>query len=418
MNFPTLIATTISPAADPSARCSRFLWQILPFVIAIPIATAGCANFNSSLNYASDEAQIAPAAPVLVEIGLGLPEETLPEVEVELNERAKPWYELARESRVARQAGDYEEAREALSKASVQLASRPADNAQRRTVHSATARLAMSLATSEQIEKANEVAEEVLAEAEADPLVGGPATVELAYYLAQKRTLEAKESGIPDSQLSLLRIALLVSEHEAASNERLMLAYEISQVASREGDHDLARRAIDRAVLDTKTLDPLGLSQLATLKITKMRIALAQGDLATAEATGAAANRLLDEFDAPAGIRAIGEATIAHVIAERGDTERARAIALSARSRLGGDPPVGNHGTLIVLGELARLERAAGDLDAARRLYAEALDLPGVDSDLDIDLVGELTQELAVLREEEKADVISAAPDATIQPTP
>ena len=418
MNFPTLIATTISPAADPSARCSRFLWQILPFVIAIPIATAGCANFNSSLNYASDEAQIAPAAPVLVEIGLGLPEETLPEVEVELNERAKPWYELARESRVARQAGDYEEAREALSKASVQLASRPADNAQRRTVHSATARLAMFLATSEQIEKANEVAEDVLAEAEADPLVGGPATVELAYYLAQKRTLEAEESGIPDSQLSLLRIALLVSEHEAASNERIMLAYETSQVASREGDHDLARRAIDRAVLDIKTLDPLGLTQLATLKIAKMRIALAQGDLATAEATGAAANRLLDELDATAEVRAIGEATIAHVIAERGDTERARAIALSARSRLSGDPPAGNHGTRTVLGELARLERAAGDLDAARRLYAEALDLPGVDSDLDIDLVGELTQELAVLREEEKANVISAAPDATIQPTP
>ena len=418
MNGPTLIATTIPPAVAPYARCGRFLRQILPFVIALPIATAGCVNFNSSLNYTSDEAQTAPAAPVLVEIGLGVPEETLPEVDVELTERGKPWYELALEARVARQAGDYEAAREALSKASAQLASRPADNVQRRTVHSATARLAMLLATSEQSEKANEIAEDVLAEAEADPLVGGPATVELAYYLAQKRTLAAKESGLPESQLSLLRIALLVSEHEAASNERLTLAYETSQVASREGDYDLARRAIDRAVLDAKTLDPLGLSQLATLKIAKMRIALAQGDLATAEATGAAANRLLDEFDAPAEDRAICEATIARVIAERGDTERARAIALSARSRLGGDPPAGNHGTRIVLGELARLERAAGDFDAAGRLYAEALDLPDVDLDLDTDLVEELTQELAALNEGERADVIPADSGATIEPNP
>ena len=231
MNGPTLIATTTPPAVAPYARCHRFLWQILPFVIALPLATAGCASLNSSLNYTSDEAQMSPAAPVLVEIGLGFTEETLPEVDIELTERGKPWYELARESREARQAGDYEAAREALSKASAQLASRPADNAQRRTVHSATARLAMLLATSEQIEKANEVAEDVLAEAEADPLVGGPATVELAYYLAQKRTLAAKESGLPESQLSLLRIALLVSEHEAASNERLTTSRGVRSIA-------------------------------------------------------------------------------------------------------------------------------------------------------------------------------------------
>ena len=127
---------------------------------------------------------------------------------------------------------------------------------------------------------------------------------------------------------------------------------------------------------------------------------------------------LLDEFDAPAEDRAIGEATIARVIAERGDTERARAIALSARSRLGGDPPAGNHGTRIVLGELARLERAAGDFDAAGRLYAEALDLPDVDLDLDTDLVEELTQELAALNEGERADVIPADSGATIEPNP
>ena len=417
MNGPTLIETT-TPTAVPYPRCGRFLSQILPFVLALPIATAGCANLNSSLNYSSDEAQTAPAEPALVETGLGVPEETLPEVYEELDERGKPWYELVRESRVARQAGDYEAAREALSKAAAQLASRPADNAQRRTVHSATARLAMLLATSGQSEKANEIAEDVLAEAEANPLVGGPATADLAYYLAQKRTLAAKESGIPESQLSLFRIALLVSEREAASNERLMLAYAVSKVASRERDYDLARRAIDRAVLDSKILEPLELSQLATLKIAKMRIALTQGDLATAEATGAAANRLLDEIDAPAEYRAIGEATIARIIAERGDTERARAIAISARSRLGDEPPPGNHGSRIVLGELARLERAAGDLDAARRIYAEALDLPAVDLDIDTDLVGELTQELAALSEGERADVIPADPEVTTEPAP
>jgi hypothetical protein len=67
---------------------------------------------------------------------------------------------------------------------------------------------------------------------------------------------------------------------------------------------------------------------------------------------------------------------------------------------------------------LARLERAAGDFDAAGRLYAEALDLPDVNLDLDTDLVEELTQELAALNEGERADVIPADSGATIEPTP
>ena len=69
-------------------------------------------------------------------------------------------------------------------------------------------------------------------------------------------------------------------------------SHSISQISTAEGDHDLARRAIDRAVLDAQTVDPANKDQLASLKIFKARIALAQGDLLTAEASAASANRI------------------------------------------------------------------------------------------------------------------------------
>ena len=426
MNGPTLTATPTIPSSKISCRTTRISRRTLPLLLALPLALpltiAGCAN----LSYEDDSRTAVVAAPVLLEVGFGVPEESTPPAasnpsgndddlalgDASNGERAKAWYELTREARVARKAGDFETAREALAQAAAQLDSRPPDNAQRRAVHGSQARLALLLIGAGQTEEAEELAEEVFAEAESDPLIGGPATVELATYFARSRANAAAEAGLPESQLPLLRVALLVAEREPASRSRLALAYDISQIATREGDHDLARRGIDRAVLDSKTLDPLDRSQLASLKIFKTRIALAQGDLATAEATGAAANRLFEEIDAPTENRAIGEATIARIIAERGDAERARAIAMSARARLGGDPPPTDYGTRIVLGELARLERAAGDLDAARDLYTEALDLPGADMKQDIDLVAELTQELAALNEGEARVTTSAEPAA------
>jgi len=150
-------------------------------------------------------------------------------------------------------------------------------------------------------------------------------------------------------------------------------------------------------VLDAQTVAPSGLDQLASLKIFKARIALAQGDLVTAEASATSANRIFDEMGAPSVNRAVSEATLARVLAERGDIERARVIGFGAEARLDGDPPITGHPARVVLAELARLERAAGNVEAARAHFEAALEIPGIDFVTDQELVAALTAELAGL---------------------
>lgn len=339
-------------------------------------------------------------APVLLGLGFGNPEEDWPE----LNETdgtnedgGRSWYALTRTARIDQQQGKFEAAATHLEQAAMQLEARPPGNAQRRAVHAMRARLARDLLSVGQKEEADALAEVIFSEAESMPAIGGSATVDLALALASRRKAAAEEAGLPESQLPLLRIALLAAESNTPSLARMNMAYDVSVRALREGDAQLARRAIDRAVLDARVTAPSNLHQLASLKILKTRIAIAQGDLITAEASATSANRLFEEIDAQPANRAIAEATLARALSERGDIERARAIALGAQARLGGDPPIPPHAARAVLAEIGRLERAAGDSTAALDLFEQALDIPGEDFELDILLVEQLTAEKTAL---------------------
>lgn len=385
--------------------------------LALLVASLAC----SSLNYpdtpdapgapgapgAPDGSQAAPSAPVLLGLDFGIPESDIDASEEEI---AQEWDDLTRRARADRQQGQFDAARDGLEKASIQLSMRAPSNAQRRTVFGMRARLAMDFAALGQDQTAEDLADQLFEEVEQEPQLGGPAIVELAYLFSQRRAATALEAGLPESQLPLFRIALISSESAAASQDRLSLAFEISNVASAEGDHGLARRAIDRAVLDAQTIAPSDKSQIASLKILKARIAIAQGDLATAVATATSANRIFAAIDAPSPQRAIAEATVARALAEAGEIERARAIAMGAQARIGGDPPLAEHSARLVLAELARLELAAGDPVAARSQFQAALDIPGIDSADDVELVARLTEELAALRPTPPAGTPVGAP--------
>lgn len=367
--------------------------------LALLVGSTACSTLNyptesSESKAAANHSEQAPSAPILLGLGFGVPEDDLTAT---LEEPALDWSELTRQARANRQRGRYEVAREKLEQAATQLSARPGSNAQRRAVFGMRARLAIDFIALKQDENADLLADQLFEEVEQEPELGGPAVAELAYLMATRRGAAAKETGLPVSQLPLLRIALLASEPASASIARLSLAYEVSDVATREGDHDLARRAIDRAVLDAQVVAPSDQDQLASLKIFKARIALAQGDLVTAEASATSANRIFDEMGAPSANRAVAEATLARVLAEKGDIERARVIGVGAAARLEGDPPITGHPARIVLAELGRLERAAGDSAAARVQFEAALDLPGIDFSVDRELVSKLTMELAAL---------------------
>lgn len=367
--------------------------------LALLVASTACSVLNyptesSGSKAAAEHSEQAPSAPILLGLGFGVPEDDLAATS---EESALDWSDLTRQARANRQRGRFEAAREKLEQAATQLSARPASNAQRRAVFGMRARLAIDFVALKQDENADLLADQLFEEVEQEPELGGPAVAELAYLMATRRGAAAKETGLPVSQLPLLRIALLASEPASASMARLSLAYEVSEVATREGDHDLARRAIDRAVLDAQVVAPSDQDQLASLKIFKARIALAQGDLVTAEASATSANRIFDEMGAPSANRAVAEATLARVLAEKGDIERARVIGVGAAARLEGDPPITGHLARIVLAELGRLERAAGDSAAARVQFQAALDLPGIDFIADRELVSKLTIELAAL---------------------
>jgi len=342
----------------------------------------------------------APEAPVLLGLGFGIPEEDRPgldELAGESEGEGASWYDLTRQAREDRQLGNFEDAQEHLAQAALQLEAEPPSSSRRRAVHGMRARLAADLLSIGRDDDAEALAELLFEEAEDFPEMTGPATVELAAGYAQRRKAAAEEEGLTESQLPLLRIALLASEGERPTQNRLNMAYEVSTQAMNDGDYALARRAIDRAVLDARVVAPADLLQLGSLKIYKTRIALAQGDLITAEASAVAANRVFEEADAAPANRAIAEATLARALARAGDLERARAIAVGAQARLGGDPPLAPHAARTVLAESGRLERIAGDIDAARTFFQDALDIPGVDFDADILLVEQLTEELAAI---------------------
>ena len=373
-------------------------WRLL-LLLGLVSAQAGCAalNYPSPPDAESETTATAPDAPVLLEVGFGAEAVDIASLEEAEADAARTWYELAREARLARQTGEFDEARERLAQAALQLAGRPPKNAQRHAVHGMRARLALDFVALQREDDAEALADLLFEEAKREPEIGGAATVELVQFFASRRAAAASEAGLSESQLPLLRIALDSAEHDAASLQRLSLAYEVSQLAAREGDDDLARRAIELALADAQTVQPTDKGQIASIQVFRARAARNQGDLATAERAATIANRVFDDVDAPAASRAVGEATLAAILAERGDEERARAIIQGARARMTQDPPLADHAARTVLAESGRLERALGEIDAARRYFQQALDVPGTEFQPDEDLVEALTKELAAL---------------------
>lgn len=371
-------------------------------LLSVLLATqVGC----SSLSYPSTRAPAdasdppaagAPAAPVLLGLGFGVPEEDQG-MPAEAEAAPLGWAELTRNARLAGQEGDFDRAREDLRAAADQLSDLDAATAQRRTVAGMRARLALDFVALGQEDKANALADELFAEVTEAPELGGPAIVELAYFFANRREIASEEAGEPESQLPLFRIALLASEKTNASQSRLNLAFEISEAATRDGDHDLARRAIDLAVQDAQKIAPSDRDQMASLKIFKTRIALRQGDFLTAVASATAANRIFEEIDAPSANRAVAEATLARALAGTGELDRARAIADGAKARVEDGKRVPGYPKRIVYAEIGRGERAAGNLASAREYFDLALAIPPVDFEADALLRETLRRERAEL---------------------
>ncbi|MEM9177494.1 MAG: hypothetical protein AAGC67_19940, partial [Myxococcota bacterium] len=181
-------------------------WRMLP-LLGLVSTWIGCAALNYP-DEAETPAEGGPAAPVLLEIGSETDTVDLAALEARPEESEQSWYALTRAARLARQTGDFDVAEERLAQAALQLAGRPAANAQRRAVHGMRARLALDFVALRQEEKAEALAETLFEEAEAEPEIGGPATVELVQYYAGARAAQAREAGLTESQLPLMRIAL------------------------------------------------------------------------------------------------------------------------------------------------------------------------------------------------------------------
>ena len=153
----------------------------------------------------------APEAPVLLGLGFGIPEEDRPDLEELANDDAsgRSWYELTRQAREDRQLGNFEAAVEHLEQAALQLSDRAPSNTRRRAVHGMRARLAADLLALDRTEDAEALANTLFEEAESYPETTGAATVELALAYSELRGAAAAEAGLEESQLPLLRIALL-----------------------------------------------------------------------------------------------------------------------------------------------------------------------------------------------------------------
>jgi hypothetical protein len=262
------------------------------------------------------------------------------------------------------------------------------------------ARLAESLALRGELERADALADQLFAEAEAEPTMGGTALVSLAISVAARRTAAAEaeeQSTEPASQLSILRIALLTAQSGAANRARLQLAASVAQQAYWEGALDLARNAIDQAIADARILASTQLQQAASLRIQRARIASAQNDYPLAADDATRANQILEEISASQDIRGIGEATLAEILAKQGEGEEATLVVQRAQARLDAEEPVGGHAQRVILGALARVATANGNDERARKYYAEALEVPEETFPQDDFLLRLLTAEAAAL---------------------
>jgi tetratricopeptide (TPR) repeat protein len=347
----------------------------------------------SSLSYAEDPKPLQEAEPLqepnALQDPIARPEPMETSFAAPVVEPALSWSDLTRLAREHGRRGELDEARERLDQAAFQVRPLPPTDARRRAVFGARARLAIELADAGEIESADELADELLAESEAEPELGGAALVSLALSVAERRELE--------SQLAILSIALTTAQTGAISRDRMNLSFQIAEIAYRHKDFVLARRAIDQAVSDAQHIGPSKRDLIASLELFRARIALAQADLEAAETSAISANQVFEEISADPSMRGIAEATLAEILAEKGSTERALMIARGAHARIGGQEPIQNHAQRVILASLARVELSAGESVSAREHFEQALAIPAVDFAADRDLVEQLTLELQAL---------------------
>jgi hypothetical protein len=307
---------------------------------------------------------------------------------------AKTWSDLTRAARELRQRGELDAAREKLEQAAIQVAPLPPTHVERQTVFGMRARLAEEYARAGELEAADALADQLFAEAEAEPALGGAAIAALAVSVADRRERASEDDDQPTSQLPLYRLALEAVQTGPSSRSRLDLAEKIALRSYAEGDTALARRAIDQAITDARHVIPSRRERIARLDLLRARIARDQGDLEAAERSATAANAILDDLDADPSTRAIAESLLVEILVAAGDVERAEPIARGARARMDLDQPLNEYAQRSVLAAMARLERRRGDRTAARRHLEQALAVPGIDLEADRALVRALTREL------------------------
>lgn len=329
-------------------------------------------------------------------------------------EQARSWSDLTRLAREHQRRGEYDEAAQRLEQAALQVEGLPPSHTRRRTVFGLRARFAEQLARRGEIERADLLAEQLFAEARAEPEIGGPALVSLAVSVSNRRerALEDRanggsvESGPPEAsdtamedpqaqgaRLELLRIALRAAQAGRVDRQRLQIASKVAQDAFRNDLPDVARGAVDQALADLLVLAPNDHLRIATHRILRARIAMAQGDFDTATTDGTRANQLLEEADATSEDRGYAEAILAEALSLAGEADKAIAIAQGARARTEGAEDFDGHAERTILAALARVESRRGHRDRARRYYDEALALPRVDAEYDRELVEELIAE-------------------------
>jgi tetratricopeptide (TPR) repeat protein len=313
------------------------------------------------------------------------------------------WSDLTRMAREHQRRREYERAQQRLDQASVLVSGLPPTHASRRAVFGIRARFAEQLGKLGEIERADALADQLLAEAEAEPDLAGASFVSMALSLAERRgrvATEMAESGAETeapSQLPLLEVALLAAQSGPASRQRFNLAAKVAEDAYNEDRVDIARIAIDQALADIAILAPNNRSLSMTLLLQRSRIEKTSGDFESAIADATRANQIMEELDAGSSSRGYAEATLAEALAKGGDTDRAIAIARGARARLDGEDSIDAPTQRAILCALARVEFAMGDLDASRRSYDEALAIPAEDSDRDRHLIGEMLSERSAL---------------------
>jgi tetratricopeptide (TPR) repeat protein len=316
-------------------------------------------------------------------------EEEEEDVTIQAFEPALSWSDLTRLAREHRRLGEFDQARERLDQAAVQVQPLSPTHVRRRTVFGMRARLAIDLAAAGETGSADDLADQLFAEAEAEPELGGAGLVSLAVSVADRRP-EA-------SRLSYLRIAFTAAQTGTASRDRMELAFRVAGEAYRGKDLTLARRAIDLALSDTQHIGPTKLNRIALIELYKSRIALEQGDLEAAENSAVTANRLYEEISANPAQRGASEAILAEILANQGAIEKALVIARDAQARIAGEEPFDDYAKRLILASLARVELSAGESSSARAHFQEALAIPALDFSWDHHLVEQLTIELREL---------------------